>query len=100
LKVCWWPHPNTGDSVWQVVSSGSLSPLLAIWLRASPLSPRRLSYPRSLGLSGGSPHPALSHHPALPLCPKHPTRSSCTFWLRSPTLSPETSASRLEKDFH
>ena len=49
-------HPN-GDHVYllEVVSSGSISPLLSFQLMSSPLGPGNLSYPWHLGPSRGSP---------------------------------------------
>jgi hypothetical protein len=41
----------------EVVSSGSISPLLGILAKVSPLGPGSLSHPYHLGLSSGSPLP-------------------------------------------
>ena len=58
LKAVWWP-PNPPLGVMSIYGRWSLqvpSPYCgAFWLRSSPLTPRSVSHPRSLGLYRGSP---------------------------------------------
>jgi len=62
LKVGWWPLAFTGGPIyWRWPLQVPFLHCWAFWLRSSPLSPGRLSHPKSLEEVPLIPHPPQLH---------------------------------------